>query len=364
MKKAINILATLIGIAIVGAMGYYIGNATSENYFMIIIAAVSLVVSIFLQVIIHELGHLTAGLASGYSFHSFNVLGFVLLFENNKPKIKRHRMAGMGGQCIMQPPIKGEQDAPFSLYLASGVIFNIIFSTLSLVLLSIDNGLINVSVVVFCAVGLLFAIMNGIPFGKTQIPNDMNNLLKLKQKPELVKYLFIQLNVANLAQTMRLKNMPKELFELPPVELNNEFLASSVAVFRFNMLVDSMRFKEAQELGDKLINEYSLVSIHQFIVYNDLIFLELVGENRKDEIKKLMLKVDKNIKKGMGDYPAIIRTDYAVELLQHNNPEAAQKILSRFEKVAPGYAIKADIESERELIAYAKEAHKLLQCNP
>ncbi len=354
MKKFIKYLPIILAAAISIYLGYYLGNAVSDNPILIFTAAVALLISVFLQIILHELGHLVAGLLSGYSFHSFNVMGFVLLIEDNKPKIKRQRLAGIGGQCIMQPPLIKDQDIPFTIYLASGVAFNVLFSLASALLLFVGDAGLNVAVVVFCAVGLYFTATNGIPLGKKDIVNDFDNLLSLKRNPDLVRYFFVQLTVANLAQSERLKNMPPDLFELPQSHLNNEILASSVAMFRFNMLIDSMRFTEARELGARLCEEYSLASLHKFILFNDLVFLELIAENREDELNKLNLSIDKGIKKAMIEYPSVLRTDYVFELLHNKNPEKAQEVLSRFEKVALSYALKTDIESERELIGYAR----------
>ena len=42
----------------------------------------------YLQLIIHELGHLIFGLLSGYKFSSFRIFNFMLIKEDGKFKIK------------------------------------------------------------------------------------------------------------------------------------------------------------------------------------------------------------------------------------------------------------------------------------
>ncbi len=354
MNKYLAILIKILGFALAVFAGYLLGGLISQDISLIFFACLSFLLSLALQVIIHELGHLIAGSISGYKFNSFNIFGFVIVKEDGRLRIKRQKMAGMGGQCIMQPPLQCQSEIPFTLYLASGVIFNMIASLAVLPLLLLKIPAVDVMVIIFCGFGLYFVFTNGIPKMVSGIPNDIDNLITLKKNPMLIRYFFIQLTVVILANDKRLKEMDEELFTLPPSELNGEVLASSIAVFRFNMLMDSMRFEEAAELGKLLCTDYNLATLHEFIIYNDLLFLELVGENREDEIKKLSLKIDKSIKKAMSNYPSSIRTDYAYELLYKKDIENAEKHYAKFEKVSESYAIKTDIDSETDLINYAK----------
>ena len=58
----------------------------------------------FLQIIIHEAGHLVTGLLSGYKFVSFRIFNYTILKTKGKLKIKKFGIAGTGGQCLMTPP--------------------------------------------------------------------------------------------------------------------------------------------------------------------------------------------------------------------------------------------------------------------
>ena len=48
-----------------------------------------LIIGIFLQVIIHEAGHLIFGLLSGYKFSSFRIASLIFVKENDQLKIKK-----------------------------------------------------------------------------------------------------------------------------------------------------------------------------------------------------------------------------------------------------------------------------------
>ena len=53
----------------------------------------------------------------------------------------------------------------------------------------------------------------------------------------------------------------------------------------------------------------------------------------------------------MKNYPSIIRTQYAYELIYKKDTQAAQKQMDLFEKVALTYPYKVEITAERECIA-------------
>src|SRR5690554_327560 len=54
-----------------------------------------LVVSFFLQVIVHEGGHLVAGLLSAHSFSMFKLLSFIWVKESGKVTVKKQHAPGL-----------------------------------------------------------------------------------------------------------------------------------------------------------------------------------------------------------------------------------------------------------------------------
>ena len=57
-----------------------------------------------------------------------------------KLSVKRHRVLGTGGQCLMIPPEVQPENAPFALYHLGGVIFNFIVFALSASLYFFTSG--------------------------------------------------------------------------------------------------------------------------------------------------------------------------------------------------------------------------------
>ena len=57
----------------------------------------------------------------------------------------------------------------------------------------------------------------------------------------------------------------------------------------------------------------------------------------------------------MKTFPSVIRTQYVIALLEHNDKQAAAA-LKQFDAMARRYPYTGDIESERELLALAAQA--------
>ena len=79
--------------------------------------------SIFIEMAIHEAGHLFFGLATGYKFLSYRIGSFTFIKEEGRIKVKRYVLPGTGGQCLMSPP-PYSSSMPYILYNAGGAIFN------------------------------------------------------------------------------------------------------------------------------------------------------------------------------------------------------------------------------------------------
>ncbi len=352
--KIIKFIAIMIPFAIIGVL---LSSYVTPRPIVLFSTPIFLSLAILLQITVHEAGHLVAGLISGYRFSSFRILNLALLNDNGRLVLKRQSIAGTAGQCIMQPPPLKDGRMPYTLYLSAGVIFNIIFSLLAVPLLFTGVDFIILAATLIIIAGLFFAVTNGIPMTVSGIgiPNDIKNLVDLNATPRLIGYLHVQLMVAHMSQTKRLKDMPEHLFALPAAEFNHTILSSSVAVFAFNRLVDLHDFNGAKLLGEKLLTEYTVVSLYKLLIYCDLMFIELIGENKEDVVRKLLLSQDPELKKAMAKFPSVIRSSYALELLHNKNPEAAEKCHSEFIKISKTYAIRTDIESETELIEIARQ---------
>ena len=168
------------------------------------------VIAIFAHIILHEGGHLIAGLMSGYKFVSFSIGSFTLIRNNEKLQIKKFSIAGTGGQCLMMPPQRPIDKIPTTFYNLGGILSNIIFSIAVLALLPIlDSALAWVFIFIFAMLGILLALVNGIPMKVGGVSNDGNNVLYLN-KNKKAKEAFVYQLIANafIQEGKRHKELP------------------------------------------------------------------------------------------------------------------------------------------------------------
>ena len=332
------------------------GKSSNAVFLFFAVAIIELYAAIFLQIIIHEAGHLVFGLLSGYQYSSFRVGSLMWMKVDGKIKLKKFSMAGTGGQCLMVPPEMVEGKVPFVLYNLGGSIMNMAVSTLFMVLSFVcGENFFSMFCIIFAVIGYAFALMNGIPMRMGTVDNDGYNALSLGKKESALRSFWVQMKANDLmTRGVSLKNMPEEWFYLPTDEELNNSMTAVMAVFYCNRLMDEHRFEEAYATMERLLNmETAIVGIHSGLLRCDCVYCELIGENRPEQREKFLDKQQKKLMKAMKTYPSVIRTEYAYALLGEKDKEKAEKILENFEKCAKTYPYASDIASERSFIEKA-----------
>lgn len=312
---------------------------------------------LFLQIVVHEGGHLIFGLLSGYRFLSFRVGSFMWIKLEGKLRFKRLSLAGTGGQCLMDPPDMVDGKLPVVLYNLGGSILNLISALLcaGLFVLTQDLAFWPIVFLMAALIGVIYALINGIPLRMGAVDNDGHNALALGKDPAALRSFWIQMKMAALqAQGVRLKDMPEEWFELPEEEGMKNSLVAVLAVFRCNRLMEDHKFQAAREEMTKLVSgENALMGIYQNLLTCDLIYCECLFENRPDRLERMLTKGQKKFMKNMKKFPSVLRTQYAYALLGEGDRAKAEKIRKEFEKVGKSYPYPIEWEGERELMDLA-----------
>ena len=182
------ILFTLCSV-LIGALGgmwvtRYAGSQTGGSLPALLYAIFCMVAAYYLSVVIHESGHLVMGLRTGYSFVSFRIGSLTLIRQEGKLRLKRFRVAGTGGQCILTPPETDRpENAPFTLYYLGGGLFNLLTAAVVFPLaLLLSNFWVRLPLLVLGVVSLYQGAFNLIPLN-LQIPNDGYTLHLLRRSP-------------------------------------------------------------------------------------------------------------------------------------------------------------------------------------
>ena len=314
------------------------------------------VLTYFIHLIIHEAGHLVAGLLSGYEFSSFRVMNLMLVKENGKIKLKKQSVAGTGGQCLMIPPALNGGDYPVIFYNLGGVIMNLIITAISVALAVI---FVEIPMIFFvCSMmalsGLVVALTNGIPLKLGMINNDGSNARELYKNTEAKIAFHNQFMIIGLLSSgVRLRDMDEELFPMPSEEGMQNSISISSAVFRENRLMDKGEFDAALEVINKLTRgKNALIGLYKNLLIADKITILLLKQENTAMAEKYYTCAEYvAFKKQMGTNISVLRTDYAYLLLHEKNEGAASVALSKFEERAKSHPYKPDIESEREIIA-------------
>lgn len=311
-----------------------------------------------LQIAVHEAGHLVFGLLSGYKFCSYRLFSLMLIRDGNRLRLRRFSLAGTGGQCLMEPPELVNGEIPVVLYNLGGSLMNLIVSAVSLLLWLLLRAYPLLStVMLMCAlIGIVFALMNGIPLRMGEVDNDGYNARALRQDKAALRAFWVQMKIsAETARGKRLRDLPEEWFELPRDEAMKNSMIATLGVFACNRLMDQHRFTEADALMERMMgNGSNMVGLYRGLMRCDRMYVELLGENRAEIIDAWLDKPQKQLMKSMKTYPSVIRTEYVLALLHRKDYTAAEKIKARFEKCAKSYPYAGDIESERELMAIAE----------
>ena len=381
MKKAQNkkkgqwqqwivvVLFMLIGVACGVLMARFVvqkapeDSSFLENLIPLLVLFIGMYVGIFLQMTVHEAGHLVFGLKSGYQFSSFRIGSFMWLKKDGRIVCKKLSIAGTGGQCLMVPPQLQDGKIPVILYNLGGCIMNLVASAVFLVIyLLIPKGtVISLFCLMIVLIGVASALMNGIPLRLGTVDNDGYNALSLGKNPDAMRAFWLQLKVNDqIANGIRLKDMPEEWFTMPGDEAMRNSMVATQGVSVTNRLMDQQNFAEADRLIAHLLEiDSGIVGLHRSLMICDRMYCELIRDNRKEVLEEMLTKEQVKFMKAMKQFPSVIRTEYVYALLALKDTAKANAARELFEKVAKTYPYPSDVQSERELIEIADGVLKL-----
>lgn len=362
-QLVVFIMLMVIGFFIGILSGEYIISTSSEesggNVFLgIVLMFLFIFIAGLLHVAVHEAGHLVFGKMTGYSFSSYRIGSFMWIKQEGKIRFRILKVSGTDGQCLMIPPDMKDGKIPYVLYNLGGSIMNFIVSGIFLGLFFlVERSPLSAFFIIVAVFGVAMGLLNAIPMQLGGVSNDGHNAMSLGKNTEALRALWIQLKInEQVARGVRLKDMPDEWFEMPSEESMDNSIIASIAVFSCNRLMDSMEFEKAdKQMEDLLEGENGVLGLYRSMMTVDRIYCELVAGNRREKLDEMMNKDVKKTMDSMKNNPSVLRTKYVYELLSEKNTSEAARIKDKFDKVAKRYPHPSEIDSERELMAYAEQ---------
>lgn len=236
-------------------------------------------IALCIHIIVHEAGHLIAGLISGYKFLLFRIGSLTLIHSEGKYRIKKFPLEGTGGQCLMIPPQRPIDNIPTKLYNLGGILANILCSAIAIVItLTINNVWIAIAAFLFALIGLLIAAINGIPMKIGGISNDGKNVQFL-DKDTLSKRAFInQLMIhAMTQQSTRPRDIPNEYLTFSTDIDFKDALQVNWLLMSAVTLMDRKEYEASYQILDTIIqHESEVLGLFTKETKCELIFVSLI----------------------------------------------------------------------------------------
>ena len=378
MKTILKIVGvTLAGYAVAKLMGIVIvtlwyGESWSEVFAEfcgigslrrdLLFLGSSFVAFILHHIIIHESGHLVAGLLTGFRFVSFRIFTLTLIRKDDRYQWRNFSLGGSWGQCQMAPPQRPLEEIDTRWYNLGGVLANIVVSTLALVLLlcscscsccaSTFPPLAKAFLITLTSFGYLLAFINGYPDNWNGVNNDGYNLLYLEKTPD-DKRRFCQILEANanIQNGMQPKEMPDEMF---PVEEHinwQEGLQVNWQLMVVARLENQHRWEEAYALlQEGLAQRQHMATIFQKELTLEMVFVCLVT-GRIEEARQLYTeRLRRYVKKFMKSHSNKQRIYFATTLLLDGNREEAFWQLKVLKANRANYLLQGFVDMDIELM--------------
>ena len=355
-SKASALFLTLFQILLLFAIGAIGGlcmnrlfNKASTGNFIYLFIFAYLFASYYLQIIIHEGGHLVMGLITGYRFLSFRIGSFIWLKRNGKISFGRYNIPGTGGQCLLLPPPVNEDGSfPTTLYNMGGVIFNLITALIStlLALLLRPMPYIALFFVFFGLIGIYFAIVNGIPFPHAMIPNDAVNARLIRKSPTAMRAFYLSERILEgIVNGQHIYELPDEWFELPSEEEMQNSFTTTIAVMACERQISKQNYTGAKDMIRSLLDApIEMADYHRNLLKCHLIVCLLLTDSTEDEVNAVLTKEQKKFIQLFSSTLEGVICQYALSMLWEKDSKKSDVAEVQFAKLKERYPYPVEAE--------------------
>ncbi len=352
-------VACVVGAAVgvgVGALKKKSGgmSAVIPGIFNVYVDLLLFFVASFVQMVIHEGGHLVFGLLSGYEFLSFRIGSVMVVKKDGRILWKRYSIQGTGGQCVMRAPARGEDgEFPFLLYNMGGVIMNVVSAVVFGVIgMMMFGSFVGEVCLIFAGVGVLLAAMNGIPM-RLSVNNDGMNAKIVKKSKVAREAFYMQLDLnAKCSDGVRIKDMGEAYYELPKDADLTELLVGYQKLLAYDYYAECYDFKKANECIEELeAVEDKMAAFLKNAVGVERLFLLILADAPKELIRFYYDNLKNTALKAKHDLAAK-RVLFAYELLVNQDKDAAERVKKDFDKLVLKFPVEGEAMLHQDLLQF------------
>lgn len=315
-----------------------------NNIFWFAVVFLSIYLVIMVQIIIHEAGHMIGGLLTGYRFLFFRIGSTTLVRTDSGFKIRKLKVPGTGGQCIMLPPEMKDGDYPVVIYNLGGGLINLIVSLISIIIFKTCNlnpaitGLLEI----FAIVGIYLGILNLVPL--KIINNDGANIFYLKN--DLEERIALHKILNDEEDLINDKEVERTTINIDEADLSKTFI-QGIFINRMEDRFYKMEFEEAKYLDEKLLGKAKMNMTFEFMVKTTLSTIYLI-EGSVEQAEELFK--DKSLKKYLKNkYVLHIEIlNYAKERILEGKD--GKKFIKRIEKMKDKYIYPSHMKAAFEIM--------------
>ena len=307
-----------------------------------------------LNIILHEGGHLVAGLLTGYKFVSFRFFNWTLIRKDGRLRWRNFELAGTGGQCLMSPPDKPLEEIDTRLYNAGGVLTQFIITLLSILLIwALDlPKWLDMLLVMMAIFGILGVLTNGIPMKLGGVANDGYNLLKL-EKDMAAKQSFcnvLELNARNQGGESY-GEMPERLFNIPdPIDWKNPMHVATVLASATRKQAQHQWEDSYRQLTEASSHRSDIMPLYQLELEN-MMTLACIATGRDEEARQHYTdKVAKYITHHAPTQSDKQMSTMAIALALDGDRPRAEKLLDKLEAERDKYIHQGDVAMSLDLM--------------
>ena len=356
---------TQVGKVIIGLIGgAFIGLLGARFLFLandlisigdILIMLISLVAFFVIGIIVHELGHLAFGLATGYNFSLFRLGSFAWFKENGKVKFTISKNFALG-QCLLSPS-ESFADFRFILYNLGGIIAQLLLCVLLFVFTTLLSGagIARVALLIGIIINIIIALLNLIPIKSLEAPNDGANILEALKSKEATYALYKMFDIhAKMMNGQTLRDFELHEFELSEnADLDNYLIAY--------MLMINVAWLMSHGKYEKALTEYLRLDLEKIPNYYrdaammDLVYLYTVYVPDYEQARKL--HDDKRLRaKWKMKFPSTLRILAAYHFFVLKDKLGAMKLLESAKEAVITLPNKGDKKMEmNELTSLEKK---------